>query len=103
MMYADLLAARDRQWVNERLDTIWRLGGFVLSVRDAVCRIDGVTGRLGQRPIYDALKERQALVDFSDRVIAAGAHSRLYYLPEVDPVTRQVTGGPRLMREVNGR
>ena len=44
-IYADLLAARDRQWVNERLDTIWRLGGFVLSVRDAVCRIRKVNGR----------------------------------------------------------
>ncbi len=45
MLYADLLAARDRQWVNERLDTIWRLGGFVLSVRDAVCRIRKVNGK----------------------------------------------------------
>ena len=50
MLYADLLAARDRQWLNERLDTIWRLGGFVLSVRDAVCRINGVTGRLKDAP-----------------------------------------------------
>ncbi len=53
MLYAELIAARNRQWVNERLDTVWRLGGFVLSVRDAVCRINGVTGRLKDAPKAD--------------------------------------------------
>jgi hypothetical protein len=46
MLYAQLIADRARAHVNARLDRLWRLGGFVLNVRDAVVRIGEVTGRL---------------------------------------------------------
>ncbi len=45
MLYAQYLAARARAEENARMDDLWRLGGFVLNVRAAVCRIRAVNGR----------------------------------------------------------
>ena len=79
-LYEQYLAARARAEENARMDDLWRLGGFVLSVRNDYARIGNVTGRL-DAPMRPALQ--------SD-----------LRLPEIDPVTMTAPGRPRIYREL---
>ena len=45
MIYEQYLAARARAEDNARMDAMWRLGGFVLNVRNAFVWIRKVNGK----------------------------------------------------------
>mgnify|MGYP001616135985 CR=1 FL=1 len=44
-LYEQYLAARARAEENARMDAVWRLGGFVLNVRNAFVWIRKVNGK----------------------------------------------------------
>ncbi len=73
-LYEQYTATRDRHEANLRMDEVWRLGGFVLNVRQDYARVT----------MHDP---------------SIGAWEPLYYLPEVDPVTMKLTGGKKIYRQ----